>query len=310
MWFTTDPSLDAAGGALIEDLLGRFGALGLKRDAFAVTLLVHRAPLDGRSTGAPPVRFSHRGGQSFYPCSVVKVFYLVAAQQRLADGVIDPHEELTRAMRDMILYSSNAATNYVIDLVTETTGDTLLEPQAAGEWAWRRNWVNRYFAGYGWPEFEPINICQKLMDDVRYGRENVFVDGGANHNRLTTDATARLFYGVMNGEVVSPERSRVVREHLWRPLDPEFVRSEPRGQVIGYFGAGLPPNSKLWSKAGSTTWTGDLTASYRRHDAAHVELPCGRQFTLAAFTQGEEISANLEVLPAVAAAVCQVVQPI
>ncbi|MEZ0167836.1 serine hydrolase [Microvirga sp. TS319] len=290
-------------------MLARFGSYGLTREGFALTLLVHEKPLDGQPEGDPPARFAIHGSQTFYPCSVVKLFYLVAAQQRLEEGLIQPHEELSRAMRDMIHVSSNTATNYVIDLVTETTGDTLLAPEAMAEWVYHRNWVNRFFADFGWPELEPINLCQKLMDDQRYGREQVFVGlNGANHNRLTTDATVRLFHAVMTGRAVTSARSKIVRDYLWRPHDADFVRDEPNGQIVGYFGAGLPPSAKLWSKAGWTGWTGDPTASYRRHDAAYVELAGGRQFTLAVFTYGREISVNLEVLPTLAAATCALVQ--
>ena len=129
-----------------------------------------RRPSPGKPRG-----FSHRGDQPFYPCSVVKLFYLVAAQARLEAGFIAPHEELDRAMRDMILVSSNTATNYVIDVVTGTTGDTLLPAADFAHWAEKRGWVNRYFRSFGWPELAPINLCQKLMDDQRYGRERQFV---------------------------------------------------------------------------------------------------------------------------------------
>src|SRR4030095_12916150 len=98
------------------------------------------------------------------------------------------------------------------------------------------------------------------MDDRRYGRERLFAGAdGRNHNRLTTDATARLFYGVFAGTILDPARARFVVERLARPRDPPWVAAEPAAQVLGYFGEGLPPGSRLWSKAGSTSWTGDPT---------------------------------------------------
>jgi beta-lactamase class A len=215
----------------------------------------------------------------------------------LAEGVIQPHEELDRAMRDMIRVSSNTATNYVIDLVTGTTGDTLLPEAEMAAWSERRRWVNRYFAGYGWPELAAINLCQKLMDDQRYGRERVFAGAdGRNHNRLTSDAAARLFHALFTGQLLDAARSRYVIEQLARPLDPAAA-AEPGAQVLGYLGEGLPAGARLWSKAGWTAWTGDPTASYRRHDAAYVELPSGRAFTLAVFTEGKAISADMTSLP-------------
>ena len=244
----------------------------------------------------------------YYPCSVVKAFYLVAAQARLAEGFISPHEELDRALNDMILYSSNTATNYIIDLITGTTGDTLLPPAEMVEWEYKRNWVNRFFQSLHWPELGPINVCQKLMDDQRYGREQQFVGPeGRNHNRLTTDATARLLYAVFTGAILDPSRARLVVERLARPLDSFWVGGEPRAQVLGYFGEGLPEGSHLWSKAGWTTWTGDSTASYRRHDAAYIELPDGAAFTLVLFTDGKEISADTSFLPHFARRAAQLV---
>jgi len=131
-----------------------------------------------------------------------------------------------------------------------------------------------------------------------YGRERTFAGAdGHNHNRLTTDATARLFYAIFTGSVLEPDRARFVAERLARPLDPDWVAAEPNAQVLSYFGEGLPKGTRLWSKAGCTTWTGDPTARYRRHDAAYVELPKGKSFTLVVFTEGKEISAEMSCLP-------------
>jgi hypothetical protein len=156
----------------------------------------------------------------------------------------------------------------------------------------------------GWPELGPINVCQKLMDDDRYGREKTFVQmGGNNHNRLTTDAAARLFYAIFSGQLVTPARSRHMVELLHRSLSPDFV-TQPAAQVQAYLGGGLPSDAKLWSKAGWTGWTGDVDASYRRHDAAYVELPAGRSFILVVFTQGKEMSESATVLPGIAGQLC------
>jgi beta-lactamase class A len=308
-FYRSSARIQRIGSTLVEQTLGRFRDAGLEADQFALTLLVHDSALEGPPS-APPAGFGYRADQPFYPCSVVKVFYLVAAFARLHEGTIAPHEELDRAMRDMILYSSNTGTNYVIDLVTGTTGDTLLEDSALSDWMHKRNWVNRFFQGFGWPEFAPINVCQKLMDDIRYGREQVFAGkDGVNHNRLTTDAVARLFYAIFTDQIINPGTSRRIRDLLRRPLDPAWIEAEPASQVTGYFGAGLPPGSRLWSKAGWTTWTRDPAASFRRHDAAYVELPSGQTFTLVAFTQGRKISADMTCLPWIAERACALISP-
>ncbi len=299
-FYTTDAHANSIGQELVRRVVEAYGTKGLEAGQFAITLLLHDV-LRGASPHERIRGFGYRASQPFYPCSVVKLFYLVAARARLEEKFIAPHEELDRAMRDMILVSSNTATNYVIDLVTGTTGDTLLSDNERLVWEEKRQWVNRYFRSLGWPEFEHINVSQKLMDDQRYGRERMFAGAdGRNHNALTTDATARLFYEIFTGQIVNPAHSKCIADTLARSLDPEWIASEPGAQVNGFFGAGLPQGSRLWSKAGRTNWTGDPAASYRRHDAAYVELPEGPAFTLVAFTQGMAISTDETCLPMIA----------
>ncbi len=299
-FYATDAPTNVIGQELVRRVLETYGTKGLETGQFAITLLLHDV-LRGASPHKRLRGFGYRASQPFYPCSVVKLFYLVAARARLEEKFIAPHEELDRAMRDMILVSSNTATNYVIDLVTDTTGDTLLPDKERLMWEDKRQWVNRYFRSLGWPEFEHINVSQKLMDDQRYGRERMFAGAdGHNHNTLTTDATARLFYEVFTGQIVNQAHSKFIMETLARSLDPEWIAAEPGAQVKGYFGAGVPQGSRLWSKAGMTSWTGDPAASYRRHDAAYVELPEGPAFTLVAFTQGKAICTDETCLPMIA----------
>ncbi len=89
-----------------------------------------------------------------------------------------------------------------------------------------------------------------------------------------------------------------------RPTDADWAAAHPNGQVRGYFGAGLPAGSRLWSKAGWTSWTGDAAASYRRHDAAYIEAPGCPPFVLVVFTQGRAASADETMLPGVARDAC------
>lgn len=304
-FYRTDDRMATIGTRLRSAALERFRAHGLTEGALAFTWLVYDRPLRGGFPpsaatfwAAAPRGIGHRGDAPYYPCSVVKVFYLVAAHAALEAGRLRATGELERAMRDMIVSSSNTGTNYVIDHLTGTTGDTELPAGEFAEWREKRHAVNRYFQSYGWPELATANACQKLMDDDRYGREKQFVGAdGANHNRLTTDATARLFHALVGGAIVTPARCQAMMETLARPLDPGRFLGDPHNQVTGFLGGGLPSGSRLWSKAGLTSWTGDAAASWRRHDAAYVELPSGRAFVLAAFTEGLEISQRTDWLP-------------
>lgn len=247
--------------------------------------------------------FSWQGGHGFYPASVIKVAYLAAAQAALRQGKMKPHAELTRAMTDMILWSSNNATNYVIDLLSGTTGDTLLSNEEMQEWVRRRQCVNRYFQGQGWPEAKTINVCQKLMDDDRYGREKVFVtlDGKNNHNRLSADFVARLMSEICSGVFLDETISSQTAAFLKRPLTAEFKRM-PHSQIDGFLGERMPPGLEYYSKAGWNGWTGDALSSYNRHDSAYFELPknhCNafRGVTIVMFSHGKSVSENTDFLP-------------
>ena len=115
----------------------RFGSHGLASDAFAYTLLLHPDPEECAygAVATMPAGYSYRGDVFFYPCSVIKVFYLVAIQAALHAGRLSHTAELERAMHDMIKWSSNTATNYIIDHLTDTTGDTELDDDAMQRWA-------------------------------------------------------------------------------------------------------------------------------------------------------------------------------
>lgn len=254
--------------------------------------------------GGKPQGAALRASWRAYPCSLVKVFHLVAAQLCLEDGRLSAHGELDRAMRDMILWSSNSATNYIIDLITRTTGDTLLDDKDMSAWCERREEINRIFAGLGWPELAGINLNQKLMDDLRYGREKVALDrSAAGHNCLTPIAMARLMHEIFSDSaLLPPARRAVVRDHLARDAnDPD--RGRGAYQLLGYLGDTLPEGTQIWSKAGRTRWLGDDRASFRRHDALSAILPYGQEFQLTVFTQGEAIAEDERFLPGIGALV-------
>lgn len=226
--------------------------------------------------------------ERFYPASVIKLFYLVAAQRWLEEGKLKDTAELRRALRDMIVDSYNEATGYVVDVLTETTSGPELPPAEFAAWFARRQAVNHYFTTLG---YQHINVNRKTWCEGPYGREKQLADQPPpdNRNWLTTEATARLLAGIVTERAVTPERSRQMRALLER----QPFRPDGDVQSREYTGAALPPGSKLWSKAG---WTSEV-----RHDAAYVELPTGERFILVTFTTGH--SKDKEIIPAVARAV-------
>jgi hypothetical protein len=246
--------------------LAKFAAKHLATNQLAVTLVDLRDP-------QRPAQGSYRGGEQVYPASVVKLFYLVAVHRWLEDGKLKDSEELRRGMRDMIVESLNEATGYLVDCLTGTTSGPELSPSEMGEWYYKRNAVNRYFASLG---YSHINVNRKPWCEGPYGREmqSVRMHQPNHRNWLTTDATARLLTEIVTGKAVSAQRCSEMRKLLKR--DPSPGTGEKSDQAHAYTALGLPAGAKLWSKAG---WTNQA-----RHDAAYVELPCGAKFVLVTFT--------------------------
>jgi beta-lactamase class A len=272
-------SLQAVVDTSVKTTLAKFAGKRLVESQLAITLIdLHDLE--------HPVTASFRGNERIYPASVVKLFYLVAANRWLEDKRIPDTPEVRRALRDMIVDSSNDATQYVVDVLTQTTGGFELPPKEMARWQDKRNAVNRYYSSLG---FTNINVNQKTFCEDAYGREN-FSRGpnGENRNKLTTDATARLLMDIVTGEAVTPARSREMMGLLQR--DAAKKTSDPDSQDTGFSGSALPAGARFWAKAG---WT-----SAARHDAAYIELPAGGKFVLVIFTT--EHGADREIIPSVA----------
>lgn len=178
IFFSKDEQLENLGNGILEATWAEFPTLA--RNQIALTWIVYDPPVLVNTGGAltadafwnHPVRgFTYRGLERIYPASVVKLFYLVAVNEWLEKGMTNTSQELERAMRDMIVESSNDATSLVIDILSGTTSGPELAPGPFETWKYQRNIVNRYFQSLGWEELETINICQKTWCDGPYGRE-------------------------------------------------------------------------------------------------------------------------------------------
>jgi hypothetical protein len=299
-FFHKDPQLESLGDRILEATFAEFP--GLARNQLAITWIVYDPPVFVNTGGAitpeefwqRPVRgYAYRGVENIYPASVVKLFYLVAAHEWLERGMIPESAELNRAMRDMIVDSSNDATGYVVDVLTGTTGGPELPGAPFETWKSQRNIVNRYFQSLGWQELSTVNINQKTWCDGPYGRERAFYgENFENRNQLTTNATARLLHSIVGGVAVTSERSQQMMSLMKRSLDPTDLNADPENQVTGFLGAGVPQHTQVWSKAGLT--------SQVRHDTVYIEFPDLRPYLLVVFTEGKPHSTNEAILPFVA----------
>ncbi|MCU1267913.1 MAG: Serine hydrolase [Acidobacteria bacterium] len=266
--------------------LEKFKEKGLKDENLSITLIDLRSPQH-------PVSAGFRGNERIYPASVVKLFYLAAAHRWLEDKKIEDTPELRRALRDMIVDSSNEATQYVVDVLTHTTGGYELPPNEMKEWQAKRNVVNRYFASL---KYSNINVNQKTFCEDAYGREKVSRGAnGENRNKLTTEATGRLLAEIVTRQTVTPERSGQMMDLLKR--DYSGSSKDADDQAHGFTAIALQgvEGARLWSKAGWTSTT--------RHDAAYLEMPDGSKFVLVTFTTDH--ANEREIIPTVAKVVIE-----
>src|SRR5829696_2844807 len=279
--FGQQASLQELVNRAAKTTLDRFADKKLQENELSITLIDLR---DSKR----PVTASFRGNERVYPASVVKLFYLVAAQRWLEDKKIEQTPELTRALRDMIVDSSNEATQYVVDVLTQTTAGYELPPKEMEEWQYKRNAINRYFSSMGYMN---INVNQKTFCEDAYGRESVSRGpNGENRNKLTTDATARLMMEIVTEKVATPARTALMMDLLKREYSGQGGDDDDQGR--GFTGIALMSREgfRLWSKAGWTSTT--------RHDVAYIEMPDGGKFVLATFTT--EHANEREIIPAVA----------
>ena len=276
------PALQTLLEKAVGETVAEYAAKKVSANDIAATLIDLRAVKN-------PQTASVRGDAKIYPASVVKLFYLVAAHQWLENGKIKDSPEFERGLRNMIVDSSNDATNYVLDVLTDTGSGGELAAKDLAIFGEKRNAVNHYFTALG---FSNINVNQKTYYEDAYGRERQFRFDGKNRNMLTTDATARLLAEIVTGKAVNAVRSRQMMDLLQR--DFSGTSTDADDQAHGFSAIALSKlnltDAKLWSKAG---WT-----SKTRHDAAYIETADGQKLVLVIFT--ENFANEREIIPNIA----------
>lgn len=233
------------------------------------------------------------GEMQLYTASVVKMFYMAALERQLEDGKITMTKELERGVKDMIVDSSNEATQYILDVLTDTSSGSELPQKEFEAWQYKRNRVNRFFSSHG---YQNINVNQKTFCEDAYGIEQQSrAYKGQNRNMLTTNATARLLAEIAMRKFVNESRSDSMLKLMAR--DWASQAKDPDSQSVNFTGRALIKNNvtgaKLWSKAG---WT-----NKSRHDAAYIETPSGLKFVIVVFTENH--ANDLDAIPSVASKV-------
>ncbi|HEV8118107.1 MAG TPA: serine hydrolase [Thermoanaerobaculia bacterium] len=251
--------------SVAKSVAAEFADKGLTEDGLAITAV----DLTSLASG------SWRGDASYYPASVVKVFYLAYYEKLKESGKLKDTPELVRAVKDMITVSSNDATGFVVDSITGTTSGPELSGREWEQWKERREAVNRFFAERG---YRNLNANQKTFCEDAYGREQAFRDGGKNRNRMTTEVVARLFREIAKGEIAGPAGTGEMLTLLSRDITPAKPFEDLELEDARLAGQRLPAGSRFWSKSGD--------AYDVHHLVARMVLPNGADFVLAVFTKG------------------------
>lgn len=279
-------ALDSILKAAVDSVTDPSNGKNFKPEEIAATLIDLSDPKD--------LKWSNVSGEKpIYPASVVKMFYMAALERQLEDGKITLTPEMTRGLRDMIVDSSNEATQYILDVLTDTSSGAELPQKQFDRWQAQRNRVNRYFSSMGYTN---INVNQKTFCEDAYGIEQQSRKyKGQNRNMITTNATARLLAEIVLGRLNTTARTQSMLDLLKR--DPFKPSSDQDNQAVGFTGKALidakMTDAKLWSKAG---WT-----NRARHDAAYIETGDGLKFVLAVYTENH--ANDRDAIPAVAARV-------
>lgn len=272
-------SVEADSGLQIwlEDEIGRL----LAQDSRARAARLGIALLDLR-TGQPPRLAHHNGDAGFYPASVVKFVYLLAAYAWAEQGRLQIDDALASRLDAMIRAGSNPATQGVVRTLTGTEPGPELEPVAYAAFRGRRLAVKRWLQGLGVTGIHSLHPTYDGGGDL-YGRDRQLMrdaslsvgvtDGDlVSRNAMSALDTAKLLALLATGRGLSPRTAAEVCGRMRR--DPRTLPEQARRIAGGTLNI---PGVEVYSQAGR--W-GTIIA-----DAGIIRSPRARQLTLAIFVE-------------------------
>lgn len=200
------------------------------------------------------------GDDIMYAASLPKIAILLATEDALEKGEINETDAIHEDMRKMIARSDNDAATRLIDLLGfEKIKDVLTDPEYLlyDEEHGGGLWVGKRYAKTGRRYPEPIK--------------------GISH-AATVNQVCRFYYLLVNGQLVSPERSAQMLDIMQDPeLHHKFVNSIEK----------VAPKAKLFRKSG--TW-------HDYHADSILVWGPNRKYILVALTEasdGEKILRDL-----------------
>ena len=278
-------------GLALNDILGRVCTYNkdFSREDIAITWINYKSEnnvvFKGFGSGI-------NNKKMFYPASVVKLVYALAAYYWIEKGSLLLSDEIIDAVRKMLSFSSNNATSFLIDLLTGTTSGPSIAGESWENWKYQRSIINDWLHDLQWEELSGINCCQKTWDDGPFGREKEFYGyENKNRNAMTSDSAARVLEEIMI-HIDYQKNDLNLRSFLKRNLNKVVLKNDSINQIDGFLGAGLPESINFWSKAG--------LMSEVRHDSAWWINSQSLQTLLVVFCNGKKYSKDTSFLPLIA----------
>jgi len=263
----------------------------LQAGDIGVALSVHERPLRVADPGSlsSVASFGFRDDLPVYPASVMKLFCLYAFTAFEAMGRFFPGEEDRRAARAMIELSSNEATAFLMGRLTGAFDGPCLDEAALAAWLRDRRAVQDWLSGLGKPEFRDINVLHATYEDSPYGCAHQ-ARSRSPGNRLTARACLALMHDIARGATASSDWMMELMDRTRERQAFAETGIPPEGdQVRGFLGEGMPADTRLWSKAGHTSWT--------RHDLVYAETAQGPSFVACVMTDSRWSAADTTLFP-------------
>ncbi len=282
--------------SIVQSVARYVNSQGLSTNALSVTLIdVNENTVAG-----------YRQYKGRYPASVVKLFWMVALNDKIQKGLIPPHENVKKDLDKMILESNNDASSRSLDRITNTkSGQFKLKGSNLRNWKNKRLSVNNFFRK---AEYKNIYVAQKTFP-VYHANMNSPVgpdwqireDHTSNpqRNKISTYQAARLMYEIVDGQAITPKYSQKMLDLLTRKL-----RSTPKAKlpsypvgfnpIVGFLGQSLSADQvKTFASKGG--WT-----TYCRLEVAYVESRDGKsRYILAVFGNNSAYAKNGRVFPGI-----------
>lgn len=239
-----------------------------------------------------------------YPASVVKLFWMVALQEQIQQGLTINNSKINADLKAMILKSDNDASSRIVDVITQTQSfSSKLNSSKFKTWKTKRNYVNTFFQKSG---YKNINISQKTFPissepnmNEPEGTELQLINNSqqsSTSNQITTYHAARLMYEIATKQAVSPKSSQQMLDLLKRDLHPQAWKNNPPitdafNPIENFLGESLPPDKIYFaSKAGQNSTV--------RHEVAYVATKDRKtQYIIAIFGKDSAYSESNTIFP-------------